>query len=120
MAGRAGAGELRTRIFVLDKHAPEARNANGYPVAEPVNVFGEGASRRCKWVNAHGNEVYHAMQAGVEECATLTLRYTPKITTTSVLYREKDPRPYEVISVNDVEDRHRWLEVKVQRREAAR
>ena len=118
MAGQAGAGELRTRIFVFDKPDPEARNANGYRVSEPVNVFGEGVSRRCKWVNAHGNEVYHAMQAGVAECATLTLRYTPKITTTSVIYRERDPKPYEAVSVNDVEDRHVWLEVKVQRKGA--
>ena len=120
MAGRAGAGELRTRIFVLDKHAPEARNANGYPVAEPVNVFGEGASRRCKWVNAHGAEVFSAMQLQLREPATLTMRYSPKIDSTLLVYRRGDPRPYEIVSVDNVGERGKWLEVQVQRKGAAR
>lgn len=118
MAGQAGAGELHTRVYIFDKPTLEVRDADGYPAGELQNVFGEGASRRCKWVNVHGTEVYHAMQAGVAEGATLTLRYTPKITPTCVIYRERDPNPYEVISVNDVEDRHTWLEVKVQRKAA--
>ena len=54
------------------------------------------------------------------EPATLTLRYTPKITTTCLIYRGSDPEPYEVISVNDVDNRHTWLEVKVQRKGAAK
>ena len=58
-------------------------------------------------------------KAGVTEPATLTLRYTSKITTTCLIYRGGDPRPYEVISLNDVEDRHVWLEVRVQRKGAA-
>ncbi len=48
------------------------------------------------------------------------LRYTPLITTTCIIYRGTDPKPYEVISVNDVENRHAWLEVKVQRKGAVR
>ena len=43
----------------------------------------------------------------------------PKITTTCLIYRGEDPRPYEVVSLNDVEDRHAWLEVRVQRKAAA-
>ena len=54
------------------------------------------------------------------EPATLTLRYTPLITTTCIIYRGTDPKPYEVISVNDIENRHAWLEVKVQRKGAVR
>ncbi len=124
MAKRAGAGELRTKIRVFDlprdSSGDAALDEDGYPASVPVNVFGEGKTRYCKWVNAWGAEVYTARQAGVTEPATLTLRYTPKITTTCTIYREKDPKPYEVISINDVENRHVWLEVKVQRKEAAR
>lgn len=122
MARYAGAGELRTRIMVFDLPRDETgevlKDTDGYEVKELVNVFGEGRTRSCKWVNAWGTEVYQARQAGVTEPATLTLRYTPRITSTCLIYRGKDPRPYEVISVNDVEDRHTWLEVKVQRKAA--
>lgn len=124
MAKSARAGELRTRIMVFDLPRDEGgevlKDADGYEVTEPVNVFGSGATRQCRWVNAWGSEVYAARQAGVTEPATLTLRYTPKLTTTCLIFRGKDPRPYEVISVNDVEDRHTWLEVKVQRKAAVR
>ena len=116
MAKRAAAGELRTRIQVFDKPDGQPTDKDGYPSSAPVNVFGEGGSRRCKWVNAHGREVYDAKQAGVEEPATLTMRYTKKVTPTCLVYHSGDPRPYEVLSINDVEDRHVWLEVKVQRK----
>ena len=74
----------------------------------------------CKWVNAYGGEVFAAMQAQVEEPATLTMRYSPLIRPDHLIYRVGDPAPYEIISVNDVERRHTWLEIKVQRRRAAR
>ncbi len=45
-------------------------------------------------MNAWGTEVYTARQAGVTEPAT-TLRYTPLITTTCIIYRGTDPKPYE-------------------------
>lgn len=122
MAKRAQAGALRTRIRIFDLPRDEngevLRDRDGYEVKEPVNVFGPGATRQCQWVNAWGGEVYAARQAGVTEPATLTMRYTPKVTTECLIYRGDDPKPYEVISVNDVENRHTWLEVKVQREAA--
>lgn len=88
MAKRANAGELRTKIMVFDlprdEHGEVELGPDGYPASKPVNVFGEGKTRYCKWVNAWGTEVYTARQAGVTEPATLTLRYTPLITTTCI------------------------------------
>lgn len=74
----------------------------------------------CKWVNAYGSEVFAAMQVQVQEPATLTMRYSPKIQPDQLIYKVGDPVPFEIISVNDVEERHSWLEVKVQRRRSAR
>jgi len=116
----ANAGELRTKIRVfrpVDEPDPDGYTGG---ISRLENVFDENGFRYCKWVNAHGTEVYEARQAGVTEPATLTLRYTPKITTTCLIYREQDPEPYEVISLNDVENRHVWLEVRVQRKAAAK
>lgn len=120
MAKRASAAQLRTRIQVFDVPDGDGSDKDGYEGAGAVNVFGAGRHRRCKWVNAHGPDVYEATRLGLEEAATLTMRYTPGITPTCVIYRGDDPRPYEVISINDVEDRHVWLEVRVRRKVAAK
>lgn len=118
MAARVGAGELRTKIMVFEP-AESAQDSDGYSTNHAVNVFGEGRHIHCKWVNAHGREVYDAKQAGVTEPATLTLRYTSKITPRGSICRDGDPAPYEIISVNDVENRHAWLEIRVQRKAAS-
>ena len=73
MARSAGAGELRTKIKVFDlprgQDGEPATDKDGYPVTEPENVFGPGATRQVKWVNAWGSEVYQARQAGSREFA---------------------------------------------------
>ena len=122
MASRADTGELRTLIQILrvpkGQDGQPLRDEDGYPVEETVNLFGEGKHLHCKWVNAHGSEVYEAKVASVTEPATLTIRYVPGVTTDCLVLRRGETRPYEVISVNDVEDRHIWLELKVQRKGA--
>lgn len=121
MAKRAVAGELRTKIMVFGYPSEDGgRDADGFGGPRRVNVFGEGRTIHCKWVNAYGKEVYEARQAGVEEPATLTLRYTPRVSPTCLIYKGGDPSPYEVVSVNNVEERCAWLEVKVQRKAAAK
>ena len=72
------------------------------------------------FLHAYGTEVFTAMQLQVQEPATLTMRYSALIRPDCLIYKLGDPVPYEIISVNDVEDRHCWLEVKVRRMGAAR
>jgi len=132
LAKRSKVGDLRTRIIVKD-YIPDENSGetqagydeDGFPISvrdddgfqdkNYFNVFGDGQYYRCKWVNAFGNEVLEALKAQVKELATLTMRYSPKITPTCLIYRDEDPHPYEVISVNNVQDRRAWLEVKVRR-----
>lgn len=118
MAKSVNPGDLRTlvRFFSVTRTA----DAEGVPAEAEVNVFGEGAAVRCQWVNAHGSEVFAAQQLQLREPATLTLRYSPLIRPDLIVYRDGDDRPYEIVSVDNVEQRGRWLELKVQRREAAR
>ena len=106
--------------FPRDEKGEIEQDMDGNEATERVNILGEGAFRMCKWTNAWGSEVYTARQAGVREPATLTLRFNSKITSTCIVYRGRDPHPYEVISLNDVEDRHVWLEIKVERMAAAK
>lgn len=114
MAKDARAGELRTKIVVQE--AETGVNSNGIE----GEAWRDAATLYCKWVNAYGKEVFDAKQAGLSEFATLTMRYTDKVTPTCRVFKGSDPRPYEIISVNDVEDRHVWLEVKVHRKVRAK
>lgn len=121
MARQAQAGELRTRIYI--RKTVKGTDAEGSAYVREESVFGPEEPERvwhCKWVNAYGTEAMTAMQFQIQEPATLTMRYSPLIRPDCLVYKLGDPVPYEIISVNDVEDRHRWLEVKIHRKEAAR
>lgn len=123
MAKQASAGELRTRIYI--RKTMKSVDGDGVPAEEEKSIFHDppGWPERiyhCKWVNAYGAEALTAMQLQIEEPATLTMRYSPLIQPDHLIYRLGDPIPYEIVSVNDVEDRHCWLEIKVRRRRAAR
>lgn len=126
MAKSATAGELRTPIRVfrpdktLDEHGKAQTDSEGYPIEREINVFGPGGVRHVKWESAWGREVYEARQAGVTEPATVTMRYTRAVTPDCIVYKGDDPRPYEIISgINDVDERHQWIEFKVQRKAVA-
>ncbi len=123
MAKQAQAGELRTRIYI--RRTVKATDAEGSAQEREESVFppgGDGGERvwHCRWVNAYGAQAMTAMQLQLQEPATLTMRYTPLVRPDCLIYRLGDPVPYEVVGVNDVEDRHKWLEVKVCRKTAAR
>ncbi len=110
MAARANAGEMRTKITIKN---PVYSIIDGFSREEFVNVFTRPVW--CKWVNAHGSEVYQAAELRLHEPATITMRYTPLVTAKSRIWRGRDPEPYEVISINNVNDRCEFLEIKVQR-----
>lgn len=122
MARQARAGELRTLVYF--RRVLKGTDSKGSARQREEFVFTDGAGQEravhCKWVNAHGTEVFAAMQLQIREPATLTMRYSPLIEASMLVYKGADPRPYEIVSVNNVEDRGRWLELKVQRKGAAR
>ena len=118
MSKYANAGELRTPVRF--KRVVTESDSDGFPQTEEENVFGGDGSIRVKWVNAHGTDAFTAMQLKLREPATITMRYSPKISADMVVYKGSDPKPYEIISIDNVEERNRWLEIKVQRKVAAR
>lgn len=118
MSKSSNAGELRTPITVMSVSKPT--DDEGYDSYVETNVFGTGAVLMCKWVNAHGTEAFTDMMLKLREPAVVTVRYSPLITRTCLIYRGSDPDPYEIISMDNVEERDAWLEIHVQRKEAAR
>jgi head-tail adaptor len=119
MSKNANAGELRTTVRFM--RIERTTNDNGIPVETEINIFGDDKSVMCKWSNVHGTEVFDSMQLQLRDPATITTRYSPLLDdVTLIIYREADTRPYEVISIDNVEQRNVWLEIKAQRMEAAR
>ena len=118
MSKYANPGEMRTAVEF--RQIQRTHDNDGFPIEEAVNVFGPGAAVMVKWVNAHGNESFIAMQLELREPATLTMRYSPRINRELLVFRRGDPDPYEIISIDNVEQRGEWLEIKVQRLLGAR
>lgn len=118
MSKNANPGELRTPVFFYQ--ILRETDSEGVPSEVERNVFGDGKAVMCKWVNAHGYETFTAMQMQLREPATITCRYSPVIDLQQIVYRAGDRDAYEIISIDDVESRGQWLEIKVQRKEAAR
>ena len=120
----ANAGEMRTPILI--ENPVREATSNGYIAETWKNPFGDGVTLRAKWVNVHGTEVFEAMGLDLREPATLTLRYTDKITIYSRILKAADiGKPdqkelyYEVISVDDIDERHAQMELKIQRKRSA-
>lgn len=118
MSKNANAGELRTPVQFC--RIVSEIDSEGIPFESKVNIFGEGKTVKCKWINAHGTESFTAMQLQITEPATLTCRFSPQIKQDQLVYRGADPTPYEIISIDNVGERNQWLEIKVKRKEAAR
>lgn len=118
MSKNANPGELRTKAYF--KRVRRDTDDEGFPLEPEENVFGEGNFAKCKWVNAHGSESFVAKQLELREPATITMRYSPLIKDDLLVYRGSDTKPYEIISIDNVEEQNRWLEIKVQRVVSAR
>ena len=111
MSKYANAGELRTPVTVMQ--LVDGSDEDGFPTQSWVDPF--GGPVMCKWVNAHGSEVYEAAAQQLKEPATITMRYSALVTPKCRIWREQDPHPYEIISIDDVRERHEFLEIKVKR-----
>lgn len=112
MASYALTGEMKTKITIKGK--TETQGPGGYPRETWSDLFGEKVW--CKWVNAYGQELFEGLRLDLKEAATITMRYSDKVNPKCEIYREDDSKPYEVISVNDILDKHQFLEIKVKRK----
>lgn len=111
MAYSATPGEMRTRIRIL---APsDNKDAAGYRNPGYANIY-DPKDREvfCKWVTGYGYEAVQAQSLGLNDTATITLRYNPRITADCIII--KDGKTYDIVgAVNDVKEEHRWMEIRV-------
>lgn len=98
----------------------KSMDEDNFPRIDYKNILPDDAYVKCKWASAFGSEVFSARQLGLRETATLTLRYLPGVTAACIVLKGDDPVPYEIHDAPDVNDGHRWLEIKVGRQVAAK
>lgn len=121
MAKQATAGQMNTRITV--KALTAGVDADGYATETWTNIIAAGAMLRCSWVFDYGREVTENNRLGLGQTATITLRYTSLVTPRCRVWYENDAQTdlnaWEVVSVNDPEARHAFLEVTLRKLVAA-
>lgn len=119
MAKQANAGEMRTRVRFTKP--VKTINDNGFEVRENRDVFGKPVY--CYWVWAHGSEVFEHRKNLLGQVATLTMYASPLVDQECQVTLEDELAltgtvggPFEVISIDQVENRGRFMEIKVRRK----
>lgn len=118
MAKRANAGEMNARVRFVN--IVSGTNENGFNTLEETDMFSKPVW--VKWVWAHGwsrgSEVFESMKNKQNQSATITMYYSPKINTRSYVYlisEGEDARPFEVVSIDFVDEKRRYAEIKLRR-----
>lgn len=104
-------GQMRTRITI--KKLTESVDSDGFPVETWTDVF--GAQCWCCWQNAHGQEVFDNLRLDLKEVATITMRYSPLVDVRCRVFYGSDTTPWEIISIDNVMDKNRFMEMTVRR-----
>ena len=99
-------GELRTLVTV--QLGTVTKSADGVQKIVYANLTPSTAW--VKWMNAHGIELIEAQSAKVQAPATVLMRYRSDINTRCALV--KDGLLYAITSIDDIQNRHEYLEVK--------
>jgi SPP1 family predicted phage head-tail adaptor len=103
-------GELRTQITL------ESRGVSAETGGFQTPTWSTLATAWSRWTNAHGSEVWSAQAVQAEAPATVLIRYLAGLDTTCAV--SKGGVRYEIVSIDDIGERHEYLELKVQRMRA--
>jgi SPP1 family predicted phage head-tail adaptor len=100
-------GELKTPITIqnptINKDAGGAQSATWMDVA----------AVRCKWVNDHGTESTQSGADTFSQRATVMMRYLASVTSASSVL--KNGERWQVVSLDDIQERHEYIELRVER-----
>ncbi len=66
-----------------------------------------------KWINVHGSEAWAANTVQAEMPATVLIRYRSDVDVTCAVL--KGTNRYEIVSIDDIQERHEYLELKVKK-----
>lgn len=115
MALSSTTGNMSSKVYV--KRLVESVDADGYPVKTWTDIFSSFVW--CYWINASGAEVDQYDSVDLKENATITMRYTNKISVRDRVWlygdTQDDEHAFEIINVNNAKNQRRFLELKVRR-----
>ena len=103
-------GELRIPITLKTRSVSVETGGFGVPGWSTLDTV------LAKWVNVHGSETWTADASGADAPATVTVRYLSGLDETCAV--EKDSLLYEIVSMDDIQARHEYIELKVKRMKA--
>ncbi len=110
MVYRVAAGDLRTRITLqrpsLAKDAGGAQVSDWKDAPQTPQVW-------ARWVNAHGQESVASDALKAAQSATVTIRQRADIEVTWRVLRAGVA--WNIVSMDAVQDRRQWLELRVER-----
>jgi SPP1 family predicted phage head-tail adaptor len=99
-------GEFRTKVVLKSRSV--LTDTGGYQKQSLTTVRTVWA----KWVGVHGVEAWAANSANALRAATVTVRYYADIDESWVVSADGDD--YEIVSIDDLQHRHEYLELKLQ------
>lgn len=106
-------GKMRTKIRIQKKQkigegsfADEAwfDLGNTAETDEPKYIWSN-------WINVHGSEVWAAESVQAQKAATVTIRYRKDVDEQCRIV--KDGVIYQIVSIDDIQEYHQWIEMKV-------
>lgn len=104
-------GQLRTPVLLAPRTVSAETGGFQVPTPDTANQIQAWA----RWVNVHGAEVWSAQSAGVTEAATVTIRYQAEMDATWYVSKDGGTTWYEVVSLDNVQERCEYLEMKVRK-----
>jgi SPP1 family predicted phage head-tail adaptor len=99
-------GELDTKVTLYSRSITTKKG--GFQKPAPTKIDDVWA----KWTNVHGQEAWLASSVQARMAATVLIRYRNDIDPTCVV--QKDSQYYEIVSSDDIQNRHEYIELKVQ------
>ena len=100
-------GEMRTRITLQSRSVSTETGGFQTPTWSTI------AQVWARWVNAHGAEAWTAASLQAEQAATVTIRYRTGIDLTCAVL--KGSERFEIVSMDNIQERSEYIELKVQR-----
>jgi SPP1 family predicted phage head-tail adaptor len=100
-------GEMSVKITLQTRTV--SSNAGGFETPTWATI----AEVWSRWINVHGSEAWAAQSVQAEQPATVTIRYRYGVDTTCSVLKGYDR--FEITSIDDIRERHEYLELKVRR-----
>lgn len=110
-------GELRTQVILAKKTI--SQDAGGFQKPAFVLIAQEWS----RWINVHGSEAWTSSSLGFTAPATVLIRHRADVDTTCVVIKGGQlvgsvitgGEVFEIVSLDNIQERNEYLEMKVQK-----